>query len=77
MCFPTHLVIPPIILIYYENGSLWEMVIIRCTIGTRDGCLFLVKIVDGNLSRVSVIQVSSGYRHTVFSNWMVLYGQWD
>ena len=25
-----------------------------------------VKIVDGNLSRVSVIQVSSGYRHTVF-----------
>ncbi|MEK9634196.1 MAG: hypothetical protein VW622_10190, partial [Opitutae bacterium] len=52
-----------------ENGSLWGTGYNshgQIGNGGTDTLLSPVKIVDGNLSRVSVIQVSSGYRHTVF-----------
>ena len=52
-----------------ENGSLWGTGYNsngQIGNGGTDTLLAPVKIVDGNLSRVSVIQVSSGYRHTVF-----------
>ena len=52
-----------------ENGSLWGTGYNsngQIGNGGTDTALSPVKIIDGNLSRVSVIQVSSGYRHTVF-----------